>query len=283
VWVVLTASSFALYRSPSDVDCRYEVPMRACAVSRRHPIDTVFTVAGRVSSGQADDDGGGSSASATGSGGPLGKRSAHKEEVELLADNEKELRSWLLILNALASVGQGETSSFAERRSAANNPVKFVNMDLRKAWLNEKNVMGETPLLALARFKNRHKDGSLRVPTARVVQLTLWLLENGCDINSQNKNLQTALHVSIRYGNIDMASCLVAKGCDVTLRNSDGYTALEMCTSDIKTVLSNSASAFGYSDTSLSVPRDMLGRKLKNFSYLTMNFHKHSQIATKHR
>lgn len=257
VWVVLTSSHFSYFRKPSDTTSRYKVSLRECTVSRQHPIDFVFTV--RQVQGDKDDG----------------------REIVLLAASEKEVRSWLLSLNALVSMGQGALSEFAKKRAAENTPVKYVNMALRKAWLNEKNAMGETPLLALARFKNKRKDGSLRVPSARIVELALWLIQNGCDINSQNRNLQTALHVSIRYGNIDMACCLVAKGCDLSIKNCDGYTALDLCSSDIKTILINSASAFGYSDV-FGVSRDIVSR-LKYCSYLTVNFNKHSQIATKHR
>ena len=267
--MVLTPSSLAYYHHPTDMSPRRKLPLTAvCRASRKHAIDLVITISIR---GEDSGDRGGADCGGEGQG-----------EWNLLTENEKELRGWLLMLNAMATVDGNGSSTFAKERQRADQPVRYVNRALRRAWLNQMNKARETPLLVLARFKNRSRDGALLVPTARIVQLALWLLENGCDIDAQNSSGQSALHVAVRYGNIDLAACLIAKNANMHLKNFAGYTVMEMCPPDIRTVLANSASAHGYSDAIHSTP-GVIRSCLRRCSYVTLNFHKHSQISTKHR
>ena len=53
-------------------------------------------------------------------------------------------------------------------------------------------------------------------------------------INVQNADKQTALHLAVRYGNIELAKCLLAKGADVTVRNGDSRTVMELMSRDLR-------------------------------------------------
>lgn len=212
------------------------------------------------------------------------KHEGKKPSLEFLADNEKDLQEWLIPMRALTgtAVGgdrgfrplpdQGEVDNFKE--------INYVNSELRSAWLNEVNNAGETPLLVLSRFRNRSADGSAIVPTARIVQLAMWLIVNGCDINAQNKIGQTALHVAVRFGNIELARCLVAKGADLTIRNKDGRTVLELSTTEFANEVTALANNVPLEALKLTAnPSD----RLRGYSYLTIHLQKHSQTSTDHR
>jgi hypothetical protein len=198
--------------------------------------------------------------------------------MEFQADNEKDLQEWLLPLRALAGTGNTERGFRPGSEEDPFTPINYVNTDLRVAWLNEMNREGETPLIVLCRFKNRGADGSPLVPTARILQLAMWLSQNGCSLDAQNKSGQTALHVAIRYGNLELANCLIARGADTTIRNQEGFSVVDL-----------SPPEFIREIPGKSIFRDMqqtpiLGlNRLRGYSYLTIHFQKHSQTSTAHR
>ena len=200
--------------------------------------------------------------------------------MEFQTENEKDLQEWLLPLRALAGTGNSTERGF--RPDGGENspfePIHYVNTDLRATWLNETNHEGETPLIVLCRFKNRGADGSPIVPTARILQLAMWFSQNGCSLDAQNHSGQTALHVAIRYGNLELANCLIARGADTTIRNADGCSVVDL-----------SPPEFIREIPGKSIFRDMqqtpiLGlNRLRGYSYLTLHFQKHSQTSTTHR
>ena len=212
------------------------------------------------------------------------KHEGKKPSLEFLADNEKELQEWLIPMRALTGSAGGEGGFRpALGDSAMDAPVKsinYINSELRIAWLNDVNKEGETPLIVLCRFRNRGADGSPIVPSARIMQLALWLIVNGCNINAQNKYGQTALHVAVRYGNLELARCLVAKGADLTIRNNDGRTVLESSTREFEDEVMQMLNAYPPSALEQTViPRD----RLRGYSYLTIHLQKHSQTSSDHR
>ena len=52
------------------------------------------------------------------------------------------------------------------------------------------------------------------------------LLDKGFNINSRNKNGQTALMKAIEWKNIRVVKYLIERGADVNIEDNDGYTAL---------------------------------------------------------
>ena len=198
--------------------------------------------------------------------------------MEFQPENEKDLQEWLLPLRALAGTGTGERGFRPGLDEDPFIPITYINTDLRVAWLNETNNGNETPLMILCRFRNRGSDGNPIVPTARVLQLAMWLSLNGCSLNMQNKLGQTALHIAIRYGNLELANCLISRGADTTIRNNEGKTIVDLSPTDFVREIPGK-----------SIFRDMqqtpiLGlNRLRGYSYLTIHFQKHSQTSTSHR
>lgn len=202
----------------------------------------------------------------------LRQKKKHKPDMHFYADNEKELQEWLVPLRALTGVVETFRS---------DPPVVYMNNELRQKWLSDINADGETPLHVLSRFRNVAEGGGMKIPAARISQLAMWLLENGCPLNAQNgKYKQTALHVAVRYGNIELAKCLVAKGIDVTLRNADGHSVFDLSTADLVKEMNLCVSA------NAAIVKDRLplldvtsANRIRGYSYLSFHFQKHSEIS----
>jgi len=260
-WTVLSPTGLAYYKRKGDDVPKGIVPIEGSVVSKQQGSDPVFEIVNERLVVKK-------------------KHEGKNPAMEFMAENEKDLQQWLLPLRALAGTGTGERGfrPGADEFDMDFIPINYVNSDLRVTWLNETNDDGETPLHVLARFKNRGNDGSPLVPTARILQLAMWFIVNGCDINAQNNCGQTALHVAVRYGNIELARCLVMKGADSTIKNHDGNTVLDLSTPEFVKEISA-----GTSGSVSLVHSAKTQNRLRGYSYLTIQFQKHSQTSTEHR
>jgi len=63
------------------------------------------------------------------------------------------------------------------------------------------------------------------------VDLARMLVERGADMSAQDKDGSTALHLASRYGHVDLARMLVERGADMSAQTEDGWTALHLATS----------------------------------------------------
>mgnify|MGYP001452679919 CR=1 FL=1 len=54
------------------------------------------------------------------------------------------------------------------------------------------------------------------------------LLRRGININSINRNLNTAAHLAFQFSYNEIGRYLISKGCDDSLLNIDGHTCYEM-------------------------------------------------------
>ncbi|KAN0141633.1 Ankyrin repeat-containing domain protein [Lactarius tabidus] len=63
-----------------------------------------------------------------------------------------------------------------------------------------------------------------------VLRLAPLLLEHGADINAQNKDQETPLHLASRLRLHDMARFLLKHGADVSVKNSEGKSLLQVAT-----------------------------------------------------
>lgn len=84
--------------------------------------------------------------------------------------------------------------------------IYYVNFPLRSEWTNLLNDEKENPLLVLLRFSNRYthyeeqcEDQQVAhgVSIFDVMHVFSWLVDNGCQLNSQNSLGNTVLHYAI--------------------------------------------------------------------------------------
>ena len=203
--------------------------------------------------------------------------------MEFMAESEQEMQQWLLPLRSISGMIHSDSHFRPTLTSASGygvDPVNYVDCELRQSWLSERNTSGDTPLHVLARFRNRDEEGSIILPSSKILIISMWLVQNGCPLNGQNKEGQTALHVAVRYGNIELAQCLVAKGADVDLKNHSGQSVLDLCTPELQQTITKLLSRHEWNRHS---HESFPPTRLKGYSYLSFHFQKHSQTSTKNR
>ena len=55
------------------------------------------------------------------------------------------------------------------------------------------------------------------------------LIEKGADVNTENNNGETPLHVSATNGHLEVVRALLEKGADVNAKEDNGWTPLHYC------------------------------------------------------
>ena len=123
--------------------------------------------------------------------------------------------------------------------------------------VNAKDTEGQTPLLwavnfwqttiinlllehgALLDIKTRaghnvltetiHAGVCTQRPEDETVDMLRLFTEKGTDVNSTDKQGNSALHWSCQFSMVETSQYLLSTGCDSSLKNSDGKTALELC------------------------------------------------------
>lgn len=87
-----------------------------------------------------------------------------------------------------------------------------------KTDLNKKNINGDTALITVIKYAdNANATIGVRL-----------LLDNGANINDVDKNLESALHIAVQKYNSDytLIKILLENGIDVNLQNKNGMTSL---------------------------------------------------------
>jgi hypothetical protein len=239
------------YKKKSDKEAKGVIPLLGSAINRVPGKEPIFSISNES----------------------LVTKKSKSPVVEFQMDSEQDLQEWLLPLKALAGV----TTTFR----SSDVPVTYVSSELRKTWLSSVNNEGETALHVLSKFRNRKSTGELIVPTARILQLAMWLIDNGCPIDYQDKNKQTALHIAIRFGNLEMARCFIAKGANTQLTNNEGRKIADICTDAVlKEITENIIGADWQRALSIHLTSSS---RLRGYSYLSFHFQKHSQTSSSHR
>jgi hypothetical protein len=71
-----------------------------------------------------------------------------------------------------------------------------------------------------------------QVPSARIVQTCMLLVESGCKVNEPDNACNSALHLSLRSDLIEVATALAKKGGNLMLANQAGETPLSLVQSE---------------------------------------------------
>jgi serine/threonine-protein phosphatase 6 regulatory ankyrin repeat subunit B len=86
------------------------------------------------------------------------------------------------------------------------------------ADINAKNAQGQTPFSQLMKSSSGHEHSHL--------DLILFLLKRGADINTRSKDNTTALHSASKYGLPEVTRVLLNRGASVNAKNNLGRTPL---------------------------------------------------------
>lgn len=87
---------------------------------------------------------------------------------------------------------------------------------------------GQTPLMKVARY----------IGDGEQIHCAQLLLNNGANINHQDKQGNTAVHLAVETENVKLMQYLVSKNPDMTITNRNGKTARELATTAIDVILS---------------------------------------------
>ena len=100
---------------------------------------------------------------------------------------------------------------------------------------NARDIWGETPLHYLVLGDQRYQSFSAspylesqEYYRREVLRITQRLLDHGADINAQNKDSETPLHLAIRLRFLGMVRFLLEHGSDVDAKNTEGKAALQL-------------------------------------------------------
>ncbi|GAG21151.1 unnamed protein product, partial [marine sediment metagenome] len=95
---------------------------------------------------------------------------------------------------------------------------KWILSAFGKDSLNEKDKNGNTPLHISCHQDTKHNS----------LSALLWLLQNDADINIQNNEGDTALHLSAASGFSNCINLLMKENCDHTIKNNNGKISLDI-------------------------------------------------------
>ena len=103
------------------------------------------------------------------------------------------------------------------------------------AQVNATDISGHTPLHQVTLGNHDYKQFGmeswlLKKHPGRVISLAQRLLESGAEINAQNKDHETPLHLASRLRLHEMARLLLEHGAKVDVMNSEGKNPLQLAT-----------------------------------------------------
>ena len=105
----------------------------------------------------------------------------------------------------------------------------------RAEQVNATDISGHTPLHQVTQGNHDYKRfgmnwWDLKEHPSRVIRLAQRLFESGADVNAQNKDDETSLHLASRLRLHEMARFLLNHGAKVDVMNSEGKTPLQLAT-----------------------------------------------------
>lgn len=137
--------------------------------------------------------------------------------ISFAADSEEEVHEWMIAIRKVQGVRI--TTSIP----AFQNMI-CVDTSLRREYVNMQNKAGFTPLhLAV---QNDEDEGF------EAAKVSVWLIENGADVNSVDENGDTALHYAVELNRYDLVETLMKRGADSAIANVKGLTAIDIAEED---------------------------------------------------
>lgn len=137
--------------------------------------------------------------------------------ISMVADTEEEVHEWMAAIRKVRGV-----------RVATSSPP-FQNMicidtSLRREYVNMKNKLGFTPLHVAV--QNDDDEGF------EAAKVSVWLIENGADVNAIDVNGDTSLHYAVMLNRFDLVETLMKRGADSSIQNNKGLSAIDITPED---------------------------------------------------
>ena len=249
-WVVLTEDYLVYYNSPNSTqNPRFAISLKDAHLNRVAGKDPIIEISSAHMPEKKSIFGG-----------------AIKKTVAFFAENEIELQDWLMPLKSVIGIGTFRTNS--------NKPVNYINYEIRRLWTSIFDKKKQTPLHYLA--MNLHKGSKL---LDEEIDVACWLIENGCDLNAQDIDGNTPLHLAvINNSSLNLLRCFLIKGSDIQIRNNSHKTPLSLIDKNkqnqesILKVLSSTSRL----NNNLYIERNRLAfsHRSNGYSYLTIYFTK---------
>ncbi|GMH87102.1 hypothetical protein TL16_g10751 [Triparma laevis f. inornata] len=214
--------------------------------------------------------------------------------MDFTAESEVVLQKWLAALR----VSDAMTEMLVQTATGAAVEKQYISNSALRTFVRQLNKMGQTPLHVLAaskksKFSTIDSQGRLpagsgarkRLSTAhyirqetrlggltlsdivRVVGVAAYLLEGGVDIDTKDKDGNTALRFAVENKNLELASALVKKGADLSAKGADGQSALDLLNS---TDVEELASVGNLAISSDLPPLKIAPSKVAGCSYLSL-------------
>jgi hypothetical protein len=121
-----------------------------------------------------------------------------RTQVVFRAENEDVLQVWLTQL--------AKTIPMANLRTV--HPCLCSHIDICKSELEDVNAYGETPLHILAKRSSESFDRLDAEKRLNFLAASLWLVENGCSLITQDKSGNTAYSLSVKNGLTELSKTL---------------------------------------------------------------------------
>ncbi|GAB5034473.1 myosin-like protein [Nannochloropsis oceanica] len=166
-WCVLTDTELRYYHAPADCPVSKVIKLKPSMLKVCDHIDFAFEIHSPL----------------------LLDRRNREGRLYFQAENEMDLQGWLAKLRMV----MGQTTHMYGRRA---HPIQHVNLEQREVMVACMNEAGQTPLHALVRSVEGREGKRSGGGQPQMVQLAMWLIDNGADVNAQDLDGNTTAHLA---------------------------------------------------------------------------------------